>query len=53
MDKDDNKFADCAIAGNADYLVTNDSHFNVLKTIGFPKITIITIDEFLAILNNP
>ena len=29
-DMDDNKFSDCAISGNADYLVTNDSHFNVL-----------------------
>lgn len=52
VDKDDNKFADCAVAGNVDYLVTNDSHFNVLKTIRFPLIRIVTIDEFLAILNN-
>jgi len=49
-DKDDNKFADCAIAGNADYLVTNDKHFNVLKTIEFPPITVISIDEFIEIL---
>lgn len=26
-DADDNKFADLTIAGNADYLVTNDKHF--------------------------
>ena len=32
-DPDDNKFADLFIAGNANYLVTNDKHFNVLKTI--------------------
>jgi uncharacterized protein len=30
-DPDDNKFFDCAVAGNADYLVTNDAHFNILK----------------------
>ena len=30
-DKDDNKFVDCAIAGNADFIVTNDKHFNVVK----------------------
>ncbi len=29
-DPDDNKFSDCAIAGNADYLITNDADFNVL-----------------------
>ncbi len=42
-DVDDNKFADTAIAGNADYLVTNDKHFNVLKTIDFPKINVVSI----------
>lgn len=31
VDKDDNKFVDCAIAGNCNYLVTNDKHFNILK----------------------
>lgn len=36
-DVDDNKFSDCAFASNADYLVTNDSDFNILKKIDFPK----------------
>ena len=49
-DPDDNKFADLTIAGNADYLVTNDKHFNPLKTIDFPKINIVTIDEFKKII---
>ncbi|NHZ72105.1 MAG: putative toxin-antitoxin system toxin component, PIN family [Aquificales bacterium] len=35
-DADDNKFVDCAIAANADYIVTNDRHFDVLKEIDFP-----------------
>lgn len=26
-DPDDNKFADAAVVGNADYIVTNDRHF--------------------------
>ena len=51
-DKDDNKFIDCAVAGNADYLVTNDKHFNVVKQIDFPPLQIINIDEFMTILNN-
>lgn len=37
QDADDNKYVDCAIAGNADILVTNDKHFNALKKIGIPK----------------
>ncbi len=49
-DEDDNKFIDAAIAANADYLVTNDSHFNEAKLVNFPKVNIITADEFLEIL---
>ena len=49
---DDNKFVDCAIAANADYLVTNDAHFNVLKKIGFPKVEVISAKEFIALLQN-
>lgn len=51
-DKDDNKFADCAVAGNASYIVTEDHHFNVLKNIKFPSITVIGIDDFILILNS-
>jgi len=51
QDPDDNKFFDIAIAGNADYLVTNDAHFNLAKELPFPAIKIITADEFLNILD--
>jgi len=50
-DGDDNKFVDCAIAGNADFIVTNDKHFKELKKVDFPKIHIITIQEFLHIIH--
>ena len=50
-DKDDNKFVDCAIAGNADYLVTNDKHFNIVKQTDFPLLKILNINEFMSILN--
>ncbi|MBC7891430.1 MAG: putative toxin-antitoxin system toxin component, PIN family [Sphingobacteriaceae bacterium] len=43
---DDDKFTDCAIASNVDYLVTNDGHFNRLKTIPFPKINFLNSEEF-------
>jgi putative PIN family toxin of toxin-antitoxin system len=45
-DEDDNKFADCAVASNADFLVTNDKHFDHLKEITFPQIKVINISEF-------
>jgi predicted nucleic acid-binding protein len=50
QDPDDNKFFDIAVAGNADFLVTNDAHFKVLKELSFPKIEIITAEEFLKVL---
>jgi putative PIN family toxin of toxin-antitoxin system len=50
QDKDDNKFVDCAVAANADYLITHDKDFTVLKTIEFPKIEIIDTNEFYKIL---
>ena len=45
-DFDDNKFVDCAVSANADYIVTNDKHFNTLKNIDFPKINIVDIETF-------
>lgn len=49
-DPDDNKFVDCAFAANANYIVTNDKHYDVLKNLGFPKFNIITIEEFKKVL---
>ena len=49
-DPDDNKFFDCAVAANVDYIVTEDKHFNILKHISFPLITAIKISEFKQIL---
>lgn len=51
IDKDDNKFSDCAFAGNVHYLVTNDKHFNVLKSIPFPAINVITLETFKSLLS--
>ena len=31
---------------NADYIVTEDAHFNILKTIPFPKVTVKRLHEF-------
>jgi len=50
VDPEDNKFADCALNASADYIVTNDKHFNILKKIGFPPIKVIDIETFKKIL---
>ncbi len=46
-DPDDNKFVDCAFASGADYIVSEDSHFNVLAHTPFPMFNVLTMDEFL------
>lgn len=51
LDPDDNKHCDCYVAGGADYLVTQDKHLKALATVQFPKINMISIDEFPAILD--
>lgn len=48
QDTDDNKFVDCAISANALCLISNDSHFQVLKTIKFPQVSVLTLSEFEA-----
>ena len=45
-DEDDNKFVDCAFAANADYIITNDKHFQVLKHIDFPKVETLSAAAF-------
>lgn len=49
-DRDDNKFVDAAIAGNCNYLVSNDRHFNILKQRGNELVKLINIQEFLEII---
>ncbi len=46
-DGDDQKFVDCAVCGNADYLITNDKHYNIMKDIKFPKVRIIRAETFI------
>ena len=49
-DPDDDKFVDCAVAANVDFIVTNDKHFEVLKKTHFPPVRVITLEEFQAVL---
>ena len=50
QDPDDNKFVDCAIAANARYVVANDHHFDVLKSINYPPIDVINLEDFMKLL---
>ena len=51
-DPDDNKFVDCAIAANAKYIVSEDRHFDVLKSCDFPKVDVIGINLFAELLKS-
>ncbi len=42
---------DCAFAANAHYIVSDDKHFNELKSIDFPKIEVLKLKEFREILD--
>lgn len=46
-DPDDNKFIDCYVASGADYLLTNDKGFNILRSIKFPPVNFINLDHFI------
>ena len=49
-DPDDNKFVDCYVAAHADYLVSNDRHFEGLSAAGFPAVRVVSAGEFLQLL---
>jgi putative PIN family toxin of toxin-antitoxin system len=51
-DPDDNKFVDAYIACGADYIITGDKHFDVVKNFPFPPVKILSIAEFCELINN-
>ena len=44
-DPDDDKYIDCAVAANADYIISNDKHFAILDTIDFPQLTRLKLSQ--------
>jgi putative PIN family toxin of toxin-antitoxin system len=46
-DPSDNKFLECAVAGNADYIISGDYHLKDLKTFGRSQI----VDPGVFLLN--
>ena len=49
-DPDDQKFVDAYLAGSADYLVSNDRHFDGLRASDFPAVRIVSAEVFLDML---
>lgn len=45
-DSSDNKFVDCSIASNSNCIISNDKHFRILNTIDFPKVELLSLEEF-------
>ena len=53
IDPDDNKFVDCAVVANADYIVSEDRHFDILRSIPFPHVEVKRLQDFYEeLLNN-
>ncbi len=50
QDPDDNKFLECAIACNANYIVSEDKHLRGIPTDDFLKVEVVSIADFKAIL---
>ena len=51
-DRDDNKFADCAFAANAMFIVSEDKHYKVLERIAFPRLLVIRLMQFVQKLRS-
>ncbi len=47
-DQDDNKFVDCYIASQADYIISNDRHLHQIKNNEFPTVAVLKYEEFEA-----
>lgn len=49
-DPDDDKFVDCAVAAQAQFIVSEDKHFNILNKDPNPFVSAIKIAEFKVIM---
>lgn len=46
QDEDDNKFVDCSFVCQADYIVTDDGHFDDASHSPFPQFHVVGLDAF-------
>ena len=52
QDVDDNKFVDCAIVANAQYIVSDDAHFEELKQLPPEfQVEVLKLQEFLQVFS--
>lgn len=51
LDADDNKFLDIYYSAKADFLVTNDKDYNLLKKIIFPSHNLLNANDFLLLIS--
>jgi putative PIN family toxin of toxin-antitoxin system len=49
-DKDDNKYIECAVSGNVDYIISGDIHLLEIKQ--YRNIKIMKVKEYLDIVNS-
>ena len=47
-----NKFVDCAVFANADFIVSDDKHFKELENIDFPRVLVVRLEEFAKLYRN-
>ncbi len=52
IDPEDNKFVDTAIAAGADYIVTQDKHYEAVKKSDFPLVKVIRLETFSELLKS-
>jgi putative PIN family toxin of toxin-antitoxin system len=45
-DKDDNKFIDCFVVSQSDFIISNDRHLHQVKDNDFPAIHVLRYEEF-------
>jgi uncharacterized protein len=51
-DPDDNKFVDAFIACGADYIITEDKHFETINNLPFPPVKVISLSAYYELLNH-
>lgn len=53
QDPDDNKFVDCGLGANVDFIVTDDKHIRSLLKIKklFPPVPVLTFEQFRQLLH--
>ena len=52
QDYDDNKFVDCAFVCQADYIVTDDGHFDDAAKSPFPLFRVMGLDAFAKMMKS-